>query len=393
MSSIPTHQDELNMLRLLQNLITEQQHLNSLNQQRDGQGSGSGSNQDTNLLSQDLLASIASDISSRQQQQQSIQQLQQQLQQLQLQQQQQQTLSPPGSNQNFASLLSFNDNHSSNNQSFNVRNDLLGNTNLGSVNTSLGSVNTSLGSSSATTGTSLSSFFNDTFSQEPRLVQESRGSVSNYGLDLSDILSLNLSNPDVLGGGNLISNFDLPSHSSSLPSLSTSSLLTPSQPSPSTGSSNNLVDESASFLMNALSLQRSHNLLDTPNQGAIVKNGSHSHGHSHQSQLAINRFESQIRSIANDIQTTIQLHLNGLQMRKEQLLKQLEQIKQIYSSVIITMQQQNPSVGSSFNLLPQIYFTRPDSALYKAVTSLGFLSTPGLSCKNVNIFLIIHFII
>ena len=225
------------------------------------------------------------------------------------------------------------------------------------------------------------------------MVQESRGSVSNYGLDLSDILSLNLSNPDVLGGGNLMSNFDLPSHSSSLPSLSTSSLLTPSQPSPSTGSNNNLVDESASFLMNALSLQRSHNLLDTPSQGAIIKNGSHSHGHSHQSQLAINRFESQIRSIANDIQTTIQLHLNGLQMRKEQLLKQLEQIKQIYSSVIITMQQQNPSVGSSLNLLPQIYFTRPDSALYKAVTSLGFLSTPGLSCKNVNIFLIIHFIV
>lgn len=369
MSSIPTHQDELNMLRLLQNLINEQQHSNSLNQPRDGQ--------DSNLLTQDLLASIANDINARQQQQQSIQQLQQQLQQLQLQQQQ--TLSPSGSNSNFGSLLSFNDNHSSNNQSFNVRNDLLGNTNLGSVNTSLGS-------NSATTGTSLSSFFNDTFSQEPRLVQESRGSVSNYGIDISDMLSLNLNNPDVLGGGNLMSNFDLPSHSSSLPSLSTSSLLTPSQPSPSTGSSNNLVDDSASFLMNALSLQRSHNLLDTPNQGSTTKNGSHSHGHSHghshQSQLAINRFESQIRSIANDIQNTIQLHLNGLQMRKEQLLKQLEQIKQIYSSVIMSMQQQNPSVGSSLNLLPQIYFTRPDSALYKAVTSLGFLSTPGLSCEK-----------
>ena len=90
----------------------------------------------------------------------------------------------------------------------------------------------------------------------------------------------------------------------------------------------------------------------------------------------MSRFESQIRCIANDIQTTIQLHMNGLQMRKEQLLKQLEHIKQTYSSVLSVAAHTDDSAAVP---LPQITFTRPDSALYKAVTTLGFLTTPALA--------------
>lgn len=91
------------------------------------------------------------------------------------------------------------------------------------------------------------------------------------------------------------------------------------------------------------------------------------------------RFESQIRSIANDIQQTIQLHMNGLQMRKEQLLKQLEHIKQTYSTVLTIASHQSDGDQSQTLPLPQITFTRPDSALYKAVTTLGFLTTPALA--------------
>jgi hypothetical protein len=94
------------------------------------------------------------------------------------------------------------------------------------------------------------------------------------------------------------------------------------------------------------------------------------------SSTLLSRFESQIRCIANDIQTTIQLHLNGLQMRKEQLLKQLEHIKQTYATVLSLASQSDESTPLP---LPQISFTRPDSALYKAVTTLGFLTTPAFA--------------
>ncbi|XP_054158844.1 E3 ubiquitin-protein ligase TRIM71-like isoform X2 [Oppia nitens] len=103
------------------------------------------------------------------------------------------------------------------------------------------------------------------------------------------------------------------------------------------------------------------------------------------SSTLMSRFESQIRTIANDIQTTIQLHLNGLQMRKEQLLKQLEHIKQTYATVLSIAAATQSSSADSLDManlglaLPQITFTRPDSALYKAVTTLGFLTTPALA--------------
>lgn len=100
-------------------------------------------------------------------------------------------------------------------------------------------------------------------------------------------------------------------------------------------------------------------------------------GQSSSSATLMSRFESQVRTIANDIQTTIQLHMNGLQMRKEHLLKQLEHIKQTYSTVLsMAAQSSDESVPLP---LPQITFTRPDSALYKAVTTLGFLTTPALA--------------
>ncbi|XP_053211330.1 probable serine/threonine-protein kinase ndrD [Panonychus citri] len=148
-------------------------------------------------------------------------------------------------------------------------------------------------------------------------------------------------------------------------------------------------------------------------------------------------FESQIAKIANEIHSTIQLHMSGLQIRREQLLQQLENVKRIYLQLFKQQQQQqqsspsSPSTGSScssgshniegnglgggfnssnngntnsnnghrrigFNQsrpcydsnseigghslpIPSVTFNKPDSALLKAVSSLGFLTTPAFA--------------
>lgn len=116
------------------------------------------------------------------------------------------------------------------------------------------------------------------------------------------------------------------------------------------------------------------------------------------------RFESQIRSLANEIHSTIQLHMNSLHMRRESLLQQLEHIKKIYFDVLRKkkangesnakqlfkdqtsayanlidqqlLKQQNAKQFDKF-ILPSITFSKPDSALYKAISALGFLNTPA----------------
>lgn len=111
------------------------------------------------------------------------------------------------------------------------------------------------------------------------------------------------------------------------------------------------------------------------------------------------RFESQIRSLSNEIHSTIQLHMNGLHMRREGLLQQLEHIKKIYFDVLRKkkaalgatnkqlfkdqstyanlVDQQLKSKQFEKFILPSITFNKPDSAIYKAISSLGFLNTPA----------------
>lgn len=118
------------------------------------------------------------------------------------------------------------------------------------------------------------------------------------------------------------------------------------------------------------------------------------------------RFESQIRSLANEIHSTIQLHMNSLHMRRESLLQQLEHIKKIYFDVLRKkkangggdssakqlfkdqtsayanlidqqmLKQPNAKPFDKF-ILPSITFSKPDSTLYKAMSTLGFLNTPA----------------
>lgn len=116
------------------------------------------------------------------------------------------------------------------------------------------------------------------------------------------------------------------------------------------------------------------------------------------------RFESQIRSLANEIHSTIQLHMNSLHMRRESLLQQLEHIKKIYFDVLRKkkangdssakqlfkdqtsayanlidqqmLKQPNTKPFDKF-ILPSITFSKPDSTLYKAMSTLGFLNTPA----------------
>lgn len=103
------------------------------------------------------------------------------------------------------------------------------------------------------------------------------------------------------------------------------------------------------------------------------------------------RFESQIRSLANEIHSTIQLHMNGLHMRREGLLQQLEHIKKVYLDVLRKKKAAlNGNKQPLFNkqdqtnlkqlekfVLPSIMFNKPDSAIYKAISQLGFLNTPA----------------
>ena len=116
------------------------------------------------------------------------------------------------------------------------------------------------------------------------------------------------------------------------------------------------------------------------------------------------RFESQIRSLANEIHSTIQLHMNSLHMRREGLLQQLEHIKKVYFDVLRKkkangtessakqlfkdqtsayanlidqqMLKQNNKQFDKF-ILPSITFSKPDTTLYKAISTLGFLNTPA----------------
>jgi len=114
---------------------------------------------------------------------------------------------------------------------------------------------------------------------------------------------------------------------------------------------------------------------------------------------AIERLEYHISTIANEISTTIQLHINGLEVRREQLLKQLDHIKKMYINALQTnglKYSLSKSLGINGNEndtgglvipqlanftfpLPNITFTKPDAALYKAVSSLGFLTTPAFA--------------
>lgn len=122
--------------------------------------------------------------------------------------------------------------------------------------------------------------------------------------------------------------------------------------------------------------------------------GSNSHHHNQmcngsngtQSAFQMEKFESRIRIIANEIQSTIQQHVNGLQTRKEQLLQQLETIRKTYVEVFESRNRlrMNFMLGESDSdmdilPLPNVSFTKPDLALHKAVTSLGFLATPAFA--------------
>jgi hypothetical protein len=123
------------------------------------------------------------------------------------------------------------------------------------------------------------------------------------------------------------------------------------------------------------------------------------------SEVQMEKFESQIRAIAGEIQSTVQMHINGLIAREKHLLQQLETIRIRYQSILMQNAGRRPasflrpSNGSSLldrldgesgssltgaddsglTPLPNISFTKPDHALYKAITSMGFLIAPAFA--------------
>ncbi|RWS27424.1 Filamin and NHL repeat containing protein-like protein [Leptotrombidium deliense] len=98
--------------------------------------------------------------------------------------------------------------------------------------------------------------------------------------------------------------------------------------------------------------------------------------------LQQDKFESQMQLIANEIHSTIQMHMNGLQQRRERLLQQLDHVKNIYFEIFRKCQLSNNNRIHHDDqpiTLPNITFTKPDAALYKAISSLGFLTTPAFA--------------
>lgn len=95
----------------------------------------------------------------------------------------------------------------------------------------------------------------------------------------------------------------------------------------------------------------------------------------------LTHFDHQIQSLANEINSTVQLYVNSIQMRKEQLLKQLEHVRNAYSLLInqqsTATNNQNNKNKPPITQLPKITFTRPDQNLFKSITSFGFINTPA----------------
>lgn len=97
------------------------------------------------------------------------------------------------------------------------------------------------------------------------------------------------------------------------------------------------------------------------------------------------RFESQMNLISNEIQSTIQMYVNGLNSRKDHLIQQLETIRKIYSAIFVLQSKSEssgaigpPSPGGHLSI-PNISFTKPDVTLLKAISSIGFITVPAFA--------------
>lgn len=123
-------------------------------------------------------------------------------------------------------------------------------------------------------------------------------------------------------------------------------------------------------------------LADTPNN-TIFQNGLHESTSLLNNNNMIRltnanmqaKLDAHMRFIANDINTTFQLYLNAVMMRKEQLMKQMDHIKSAYM-IMLAQNKGNPAEQLPYQM---ITFTRPEQSLLKSITSLGSLHSPAFA--------------
>ncbi|KAI2806984.1 E3 ubiquitin-protein ligase trim71 [Blomia tropicalis] len=192
---------------------------------------------------------------------------------------------------------------------------------------------------------------NTSFSQET-LPQFLQNSFSPFGNGINET-SNTMTNGVVNNGRNKFSLFGANGNSNGA-STSTISSNTTTLSSPI--SSLSLFSSSNSFLFN-----------ETLEQGNLMQSNPNVNLQS--------RFESHVRSIASEINSTVQLYTSSLQMRKEQLIKQLEHVRNTY----VMLLQQSKNKPNNQIPFPRITFSRPDSALFKLVTSFGYLNSPAFA--------------
>ena len=85
------------------------------------------------------------------------------------------------------------------------------------------------------------------------------------------------------------------------------------------------------------------------------------------------RFDSHMRTLANEINSTVQLYLHSIQMRKVQLLKHLDHITNTYSMLIAQNKGKNQIPFS------RITFSRPDQGFFKLLTTFGLINSPAFA--------------
>jgi len=231
---------------------------------------------------------------------------------------------------------------------------------------------------------------------------ELNGSLPSHGLH--HLLDNKLSTDPIWNTNDLLS----PLSDCSINSLrSSSNSLTKKLSSNSTSSYDSLLRNDKSSIHSCIGKSNGTSFLDSDNFSALsyssrpgtvsslYNSSSSSSSLADSSLFQEDKFESQLQKIANEIHSTIQLHMNGLQTRRDQLLQQLENVKRIYVEMYKTsgLNSSLPndtesrrlySRGNSDNnvnsvLLPTVTFTKPDSTLFKAVSSLGFLTTPAFA--------------
>lgn len=175
------------------------------------------------------------------------------------------------------------------------------------------------------------------------------------------------------GGGSLSSNNNVHNNASSISSLT--NLNVSSAHSPLLSSANFLNFDNQTTAQSSSNNQHNHN--SHQQQLLVSVNGGGNH-HVQSANMQA-RFEGHIRALASEINATVQLYTSSIEIRKEQLIKQLDHVRNTYLLLLKQQSNGNSNGKSSGITYPRIVFARPDPSHLKVATSFGHLNSPAFA--------------